>query len=388
MWANRANFGVRAKYEVVPGTYRYRVWCVGAGAVQKLLHHVQSSDHHSQSRLTAISKSSSSMIMPEEKKHVWSDLPRRLITIGIGVPIFWWVLQYSWSALTLFMGVHALAAYEYSQLFRHEQYHNTEERILQPIFSWWVFPLLSLTMATVRDDSMFHLVLVAFSAFLFLRAETSIHGIHNRKSSDHQKESKRDEDNSHQRLATTTSALYFHYLQGFVHITIPFHAWYELCRQDELHCHYHTVSLLLIVWNCDNGALICGRILGGRQRHKQPLWLTSISPAKSIEGLCGGCVGGILTTIGLPSFWAIIHPNFYRQEHNFYWNNSTLVKRLFVGSFLSLLAVLGDLWESRLKRSFQTKDSGSLLPGHGGVLDRFDSSFLAVLAYRYFALRS
>ena len=57
--------------------------------------------------------------------------------------------------------------------------------------------------------------------------------------------------------------------------------------------------------------------------------------------------------------------------------------RLLLGVSLSLLAIIGDLVESSIKRQSQSKDSGSLLPGHGGVLDRFDSSLLAVLLYSF-----
>lgn len=319
-------------------------------------------------------------------KNVWSDLPRRLTTIGIGVPIFWWLLQQSWSALTLFMGIHALAAWEYSQLVvRHSlsrQHQSTKESSsISKLVSWWFFPCLSLVTASVHDDALFHVILVVTSALLFLWTETFL-SVEQQPSQDI---NNRDEVTPH--YQSSTSLYFYYYLQGLVHVTLPFHAWYELCRQEKPYCHYHTVSLLLIVWNCDNGALICGRLFGKRmqQQHQpqQPLWLQRISPSKSMVGLWGGWWGGLLTTLWLPSFWAMIHSTSLRQEHDFYWDHATFRRRLLVGTVLACLAVLGDLWESRLKRNFHTKDSGVLLPGHGGVLDRFDSSFLAVLFYRY-----
>ena len=57
--------------------------------------------------------------------------------------------------------------------------------------------------------------------------------------------------------------------------------------------------------------------------------------------------------------------------------------RFRLGCALSVMAILGDLWESILKRTFEVKDTGAILPGHGGVLDRFDSSLMAVILYAH-----
>jgi phosphatidate cytidylyltransferase len=114
--------------------------------------------------------------------------------------------------------------------------------------------------------------------------------------------------------------------------------------------------LLLVfgVWSYDTGAYLVGRQIG---RHK---FLTHISPAKSIEGLIGGLVattvvtGAMLAALGQLPAGAIV-----------------------LGPLIGLAAQAGDLAESMLKRAAGAKDSGTLIPGHGGILDRIDSFLFA-----------
>lgn len=110
--------------------------------------------------------------------------------------------------------------------------------------------------------------------------------------------------------------------------------------------------ILLIIWATDTGAYFVGRKLG---KHK--LW-PAISPNKSIEGSLGGLVSAIITAILLESLLRL-------------WADWIYV--VGIASLISILGQIGDLAESSLKRHYQVKDSGNLLPGHGGVLDRFDS---------------
>jgi phosphatidate cytidylyltransferase len=115
---------------------------------------------------------------------------------------------------------------------------------------------------------------------------------------------------------------------------------------------YWLLMLFLLVWCSDTGAYCVGRLIG---RHKMaPL----ITPGKTIEGLIGGIV---MTCLAL---WAYYH---YVLHHPF-----SLISFMLVADAV-MLAVVGDLFESALKRIGGVKDSGTLLPGHGGLLDRFDS---------------
>ncbi len=124
--------------------------------------------------------------------------------------------------------------------------------------------------------------------------------------------------------------------------------------------------LLLVVWLGDSGAYYFGRTFG---KHKLS---PRISPKKTVEGLMGGVLASVLTAI-------IIHYTFFR--------NFPLMHAIIAGVILSLAGVVGDLAESMWKRSAAVKDSGTLLPGHGGFLDRFDSIFYTTpILYVYWFL--
>lgn len=115
--------------------------------------------------------------------------------------------------------------------------------------------------------------------------------------------------------------------------------------------------VLTTVWASDIGAYAAGRTLGGPK-----LW-PRISPMKTWSGALGGLGGAML--------WSY----FYFLVFGFAWTSGIVVSALIV----ALVAQLGDLFESWLKRHFGVKDSGGLFPGHGGIMDRGDSIVPATL---------
>lgn len=109
---------------------------------------------------------------------------------------------------------------------------------------------------------------------------------------------------------------------------------------------------LLVIWTTDSGAYFTGRKLG-----KRKLW-PEISPNKTVEGFLGGILFAVLFAFVFQLFYPIASSYFVLA---------------IVTIIASIVGQLGDLVESALKRHFEVKDSGNLLPGHGGILDRFDS---------------
>jgi phosphatidate cytidylyltransferase len=127
--------------------------------------------------------------------------------------------------------------------------------------------------------------------------------------------------------------------------------------------------LFLVVSFGDTAAYFCGRWFG-----KHPL-AAKISPKKTIEG----AIGGTLASVAIAAWWLYFVYNGSRSAEF----TTAILAFGFLGS---LLAQYGDLLESMLKRSQAVKDSGGLLPGHGGILDRTDGLALAAPAF-YFYLR-
>jgi phosphatidate cytidylyltransferase len=112
--------------------------------------------------------------------------------------------------------------------------------------------------------------------------------------------------------------------------------------------------VVLGVWSYDTGAYLVGRSLG---RHR---FLTHISPSKTLEGLVGGLVATTAVTAAMLAGLG-----------------QAAAGALLLGPLLGLAAQAGDLAESMLKRAAGAKDSGTLIPGHGGILDRTDSFLFA-----------
>ena len=291
---------------------------------------------------------------------LWSDIPRRLATICMGVPILWKVLQLPLLAHVFFGGAHALSAWEFSLLQPNSGNSGVSDKWQHRI----LFCVASVALASIclvfpidNDSS-------AVSTSLFQLLLPLVAGIF-------------------------VMMQQLHFVTGLVLFTIPFYCWTLIQLRPDAFAS--TVAILLVVWNADTGALLLGRIMIVVRSKQQvllppipvPRWIHVISPKKTMEGFLGGILGGTWTAVQwVPALvrWSSssmeISPAF-----DTIWMSSTWQQRVGLGLILSLLAIVGDLVESSIKRQSQAKDSGNVLPGHGGILDRFDSSLLAVCFY-------
>jgi phosphatidate cytidylyltransferase len=128
------------------------------------------------------------------------------------------------------------------------------------------------------------------------------------------------------------------------------------------------VLIFLIAWVGDTGAYFAGRFLGDKKLYPD------VSPKKT----WAGAVGGLLGSVAAAALMKVL-----RLDHVLAW-----VDVFLIAVPAAILGQLGDLAESLLKRSVGVKDSGSLLPGHGGILDRIDAVlFIAPYTYIYLVLR-
>lgn len=135
---------------------------------------------------------------------------------------------------------------------------------------------------------------------------------------------------------------------------------------DGLNYYYYLLplSIFIFLWTNDTGAYCTGSLFG---KHKL---FPRISPAKSWEGSIGG---GILVLI-------VASIMYYIESQGENLSGLNLIEWLGLGLVVVVFGTLGDLVESLLKRTLGIKDSGNILPGHGGILDRFDSSLMAIPA--------
>ncbi len=145
-------------------------------------------------------------------------------------------------------------------------------------------------------------------------------------------------------------------LLGILYVTVPCICFIRM-GYDVTGVLYKNIWIgsILLIWANDTFAYLIGRVIG-----KHPLF-PSVSPKKTWEG----SIGGIICTLGLS------------YGFSYWFPELSLTKWLGLGLIFTVFCIWGDLIESRLKRSLNIKDTGTLLPGHGGILDRFDALFFA-----------
>lgn len=149
-------------------------------------------------------------------------------------------------------------------------------------------------------------------------------------------------------------------------IALPF----ALMNGVIMHSKWLMFALFILLWVNDSGAYIVGSLTAKRKGGNHKMF-PRVSPAKSWEGLIGGFV-----------FDLIAGYIFFRVG---WMGDMSLTNSLFFAFAGGVFGTLGDLMESLFKRTLGVKDSGKFMPGHGGVLDRFDSLLLAVpMTYFFF----
>ena len=146
----------------------------------------------------------------------------------------------------------------------------------------------------------------------------------------------------------------FHMSIRYVHSTTDFTlpSWYFLCS-----------------WGCDTCAYCVGVLIG---KHKMA---PKLSPKKSIEGAVGGVLGSALLT----ALYCFI----FRNHMNI--DGTEIAILAVIAAVAGLISMVGDLCASAIKRNYDIKDYGHLIPGHGGILDRFDSMIITAPIIYYLA---
>jgi phosphatidate cytidylyltransferase len=280
-----------------------------------------------------------------------SNFLKRAITGTIFVIVMvggiWW--NY-WSLCALFFIISMLGLNEFYGLI--EKTGHTPQRIAGNLIAALIFILTALKDKYIYASVFFHTsILLAVFSIIFIV------------------ELYRNKETPFTNIGYT--------ILGIVYIVIPFSMWVSYISPyiagvdevtssstflkslaDALLPQYNPHVLLgyfFLIWTNDTGAYLSGMALG---KHK--LW-ERISPKKTWEGF----FGGMLLSIGI----GFLISHFYTELSPLVW--------MLVGLTVSIFGTLGDLVESMFKRSINVKESGGLLPGHGGILDRFDGVLIS-----------
>jgi phosphatidate cytidylyltransferase len=132
------------------------------------------------------------------------------------------------------------------------------------------------------------------------------------------------------------------------------------------------IGLFILIWTNDTFAYIVGKSIG---KHKL---LERISPKKTIEGFGGGIIFAVLAGYLISKYYIQASPNYLEKSIQIWTTIAVLV---------GVIGTLGDLIESKFKRVAGVKDSGKIMPGHGGILDRLDSViFVAPFVFLYYQI--
>lgn len=151
---------------------------------------------------------------------------------------------------------------------------------------------------------------------------------------------------------------------GIIYVALPFSLLNYITTYTASYNYQILFGFLFIIWSNDTGAYLAGSAIG---KHKL---FFRISPGKTWEGSIGGAIASYLVAY-LISGW---------------YTNISMFDWMVIATIIVVIGTLGDLVKSLLKRSINVKDSGNILPGHGGILDRFDSLIMStpfVFTYLY-----
>jgi phosphatidate cytidylyltransferase len=147
-------------------------------------------------------------------------------------------------------------------------------------------------------------------------------------------------------------------MSGFVYVGIPFAMLNFVVFHKGEYASGILIGILALVWIYDSAAYIFGNLFGSRPLFKR------ISPNKTVEGLLGGLL--VLTAVGFGLGYV------FKAFTPFQW--------AVISGIIAYFSAIGDLVESMIKRSLNIKDTGDIMPGHGGFLDRFDA-FIFVIPF-------
>lgn len=261
-----------------------------------------------------------------------NNLQQRLIAGISGSALILFAIAYNkWTFFAMFLLISMSCLYEFYRLIKNVANPNVNVGLLIGAFNLYItYSCLFLNDGSPKWFILnFPIVSLIFLAELYRKSETPF-----------------------QNIAFT--------ILGVIYIIFPFclmfFSSYHIGLKDGSYSYQFVIGAMLMLWANDTGAYAAGRAFGRTKLFER------VSPKKTWEGTIGGMILSLCFAIGVA-----------------YWFNDLALNHWLVLCFIIVtFGSYGDLVESLLKRSIDIKDSGSIIPGHGGFLDRFDALLLAL----------
>ena len=255
-------------------------------------------------------------------------VPRFFSAIIGGMIIILLLLWNEWGFFAVFLSISCLTMWEFYRLMRLQSY--VPIRLLGVSIGALIFIFMFLIEAKILPPK-FYMLLFPLASFVFLIKLYKKNDVH----------------------PFINIALFY---LGILYVAVPFAMINILVFYSGEYSYEIILGLLFLTWANDVGAYFSGILFGRRKLFER------ISPNKSWEGSIGGAVTSVLT--------ALIIGLYFEGLNQLEWISVSII--------VVIAGTYGDLVESHFKRSIQIKDSGTIIPGHGGFLDRFDSFLIAV----------
>lgn len=258
-----------------------------------------------------------------------SNLTQRIIAAVVAIPLMVFAIFYNqWSYGVLFLLITLLTQREFYKLLKLDE--NLPLAFYGTFCGILIFVLTFLIEANILSFKYYYIIIPLLTATFFIKLY------------------KKNDKKPFLNLGYT--------FLGIIYVAMPFALINELVLQDSGYKPQLIMGCLLMLWANDTGAYFAGRFLGRRKLFER------VSPKKTWEGFFGGAITALAV--------AFILTKYFHDLLDWQWYG--------VATIIFTTGTLGDLVESLFKRSISIKDSGSMIPGHGGFMDRFDGLLLSI----------
>lgn len=258
-----------------------------------------------------------------------SNLTQRIIAALVGIPIVLGAILYNqWTYGILFLLITILTITEFYKLLKLDE--NLPLTFYGTLCGTFIFILTFLVESNHLTFNYYYLIIPLLTITFFIKLF------------------KKNDKKPFLNLGYT--------FLGIIYVAMPFALINELVLLDTGYEPQLILGCLFLLWGNDTGAYFAGRTLGKRKLFER------ISPKKTWEGFLGGAITTLIV--------AFILTKYFNCLLDWQWYGIAII--------IFTTGTLGDLVESLFKRSIDIKDSGSIIPGHGGFMDRFDGLLLSI----------